>query len=125
MNMEKIIKGLYLISLDTRLKGFMTYWGSYHDVVTDAIKLLKAQEPRVLTLEELSDWDGAVMVEYTGTFNNPMFEWLLYQVQHNQDVMFSNHNRSNIVFDANDYGKGWRCWTSRPTDEQRKAVTWG
>ena len=22
------------------------------------------------------------------------------------------------------YGKSWRCWTSRPTDEQRKAVKW-
>lgn len=22
------------------------------------------------------------------------------------------------------YGKEWRCWTSRPTDEQRKAVGW-
>ena len=23
-----------------------------------------------------------------------------------------------------DYGKEWRCWTSRPTDEQRQAVKW-
>lgn len=22
------------------------------------------------------------------------------------------------------YGKTWRCWTARPTDEQRKAVKW-
>lgn len=22
------------------------------------------------------------------------------------------------------YGKTWRCWTARPTDEQRKAVEW-
>ena len=22
------------------------------------------------------------------------------------------------------YGEDWRCWTSRPTDEQRKAVKW-
>ena len=46
---EKVIKGLYHISNDTRLKGFMTYWGSYHDVATDALALLKAQEP--LTIE--------------------------------------------------------------------------
>lgn len=23
-----------------------------------------------------------------------------------------------------DYGKRWRCWTSHPSDEQRKAVKW-
>lgn len=22
------------------------------------------------------------------------------------------------------YGKTWRCWTSRPTDEQREAAKW-
>ena len=22
------------------------------------------------------------------------------------------------------YGKTWRCWTERPTEEQRKAVKW-
>lgn len=25
---------------------------------------------------------------------------------------------------AQSYGKTWRCWTARPTDEQRKAVKW-
>lgn len=26
--------------------------------------------------------------------------------------------------DLSYYGKTWRCWTSRPTDEQRKVVKW-
>ena len=25
---------------------------------------------------------------------------------------------------ADKYGKEWRCWTARPTDEQRKAAKW-
>ena len=90
----------------------------------EAAEALKKQTPKVLALDDIQSFDGAVLVEYTGTFGNPMFEWLLYQVQHNQYVMFSNHNRSNIVFDANDYGKGWRCWTSHPTDEQREITPW-
>lgn len=51
---EKVIKGLYHISNDTRLKGFMTYWGSYYDVATDAIALLKAQEPKPPIIKENS-----------------------------------------------------------------------
>ena len=34
-----------------------------------------------------------------------------------QDYMGDNYN-------TKEYGKTWRCWTSRPTDEQREAVKW-
>lgn len=27
-------------------------------------------------------------------------------------------------WEAENYGQTWLCWTSRPTDEQRKAVKW-
>lgn len=27
-------------------------------------------------------------------------------------------------YDIDDYGKTWRCWASRPTDEEREAATW-
>lgn len=27
-------------------------------------------------------------------------------------------------YNANEYGKTWRCWTSRPTDEQREKTPW-
>ena len=27
-------------------------------------------------------------------------------------------------FDNKYYGKTWRCWTARPTDEQREAAKW-
>ena len=30
---------------------------------------------------------------------------------------------SRILGDSG-YGKTWRCWTSRPTDEQREATPW-
>lgn len=96
----------------------------YDRVKNERDALLKAQEPRVLPLEEIQSFDGAVLVEYIGTFGKPMFEWLLYQIQHNQYVMFSNRNRSNIVFDTNDYGNGWRCWTSRPSKEEMEAIPW-
>ena len=27
-------------------------------------------------------------------------------------------------YDIKDYGKTWRCWASRPTDEERSAAAW-
>ena len=29
-----------------------------------------------------------------------------------------------IYLDADAYGVDWRCWSSRPTDEQREAAAW-
>lgn len=29
-----------------------------------------------------------------------------------------------LELDSENYGKTWRCWTAKPTDEQRKAVKW-
>ena len=32
--------------------------------------------------------------------------------------------RGNVEYKANDYGVIWRCWASRPTDEEREAAAW-
>lgn len=34
------------------------------------------------------------------------------------------HDSNPTIFSTKQYGTEWRCWTSRPTDEQRKAVKW-
>ena len=28
------------------------------------------------------------------------------------------------IFECDEYNRTWRCWSARPTDEQRKAVKW-
>ena len=43
------------------------------------------------------------------------------------DVFLVNAQDSDdceFWYDLDDYGKTWRCWTSRPTDEQREAEPW-
>ena len=32
--------------------------------------------------------------------------------------------RGNVDYKTNDYGVIWRCWASRPTDEERAAAAW-
>lgn len=83
---------------------------------------LREQEPRVMTLEEIRmhevywaeqenvsrPWPIAMHhIRNAGLLDGPVY----------QDYMGDNYN-------TKEYGKAWRCWTARPTDEQRKAVKW-
>jgi len=92
------------------------------DALTKAIEALTEQEPRVLTLEEVRD-------EYEVV-------WLETKYLQPTVCLFDN-GESNVdwlyfVFGSDDsygesvhlYGKNWRCWSAKPTDEQREAVPW-
>lgn len=73
------------------------------DTIEDA---LKAQEPRVMTLEEAK---SAYVVEYRSGKMREVGSALL-------DLNVDPLNA--------EYGKIYRVWTSRPTDEQREAIPW-
>ena len=104
--------------------------GCYSDELkTDALTLLKAQEPRVMTLEELFllRFDDVVYVEMypalaiISAIVVDSIPWIqgelgVLQIRCTQEPL------ANMDFAW--YGKTWRCWTARPTDEQRKAVKW-
>jgi len=95
------------------------YWGNpdgyrcEFDLRQDAISLLKAQEPRVMTLEEYDAWTDLPFTERDPVFHEERTErgtvtcWV-----------------NTTVCSLREYGKNDRCWTSRPTDEQREAVKW-
>ena len=95
-------------------------------VITSAIDLLKEQEPRVMTLEDVKQAEVGTVV------------WLEWRIESkiNSGIFFRLINKGiddSLEFHVLDgfvaarlacYGTEWRCWTSRPTDEQRKAVKW-
>ncbi len=91
------------------------------ELLGDALTLLKAREPRVLTLEEVPD---AVFcyLEYKayGTIEPAIFG----EAYTDDTVAFTTIEDGKDYLDLSDYCKAWRCWTSRPTDEQRKAAKW-
>ena len=81
-----------------------------------------AQPSRVVALEEIQmrevywaerknvtqPWPIAMHhIRNVGPLNEPVY----------QDYMGDD-------FNTKEYGKIWRCWTSYPTDEQRKAASW-
>lgn len=98
----------------------------YADYVFDALKMLKEQEPRVLTLEEVkklqSIYDGAVWLETCAGILFPVLpEMSLPRSTFFVAIPFVGYRSWT---DNEYYGKTWRLWSSRPTDEQRGAVPW-
>lgn len=88
---------------------------------------LKAMEPRVLTLEEVkqhNNQDGCVWFEQpTYNADAAFVRKDDFMTQVISPYILGEQINHGYWTNGN-YGKTWRCWTARPTDEQRKAVKW-
>lgn len=96
-----------------------------HVLMADALALLKEQEPRVLTLEEIRS--GTMEVAWIEDADKAeVIPGIWFRLSNEGgDEAVDIHIRDGFVGARLEvYGKLWRCWTSRPTDEQRKAVKW-
>ena len=121
---EKVIKGL-----ECCRRGFC-FACPYNDGIDentdckqqwadDALALLKAQEPRVITLEEIP----YAVFGWMEVFDQ-IIPCILGDVDIDDTVEFSNIEDGHNYMCASDYGKTWRVWTAEPTEEQRRAAKW-
>ena len=91
-----------------------------------------ALRPRVMTLEEvINRAKTPAWLEPRNSRGRPYTGWvLIYDVQ---DGMGITGTRVGVtepghvtIWPAVElYGSKWRCWTSEPTEEQRRATPWG
>ena len=106
--------------------------GCYSDELkADALALLKTQEPRVMTLEEIGSALKMPLWKETKRAHKDLYTgWVLaYDIQKGLGITGTRLGMSEpsgrvVWYSLDDYGKTWRCWTSRPSDEQLKAVKW-
>lgn len=99
MDRKKVINDLqYLISF-----GCASQQSTVQEIAREALELLKEQEPRVMTLDELTE----IYVEFKGD---------------NCQIRLINFDLQKIVMHVVD-GK-CRLWTGKTTYEQRKAAKW-
>ena len=91
-----------------------------HLMMIDALELLKAQEPRIMEYHEIKNNDFAFLESVYGDLIPVIIDedGCAWSPEINQDKNFM------MICEPGNYGKEIRCWTSRPTDEQRKAVKW-
>ena len=97
---------------------------NYCPILDDVLELLKEREPRVLTWEELEDWQDAVWFEDK---NEDECYIALTANMGTHDATFVNAEPGifrSFEFLRGFYNKEWRCWSARPTINQRRAVKW-
>ena len=122
MDKEKLIK---------ELEKICDYTMPPHEfrVLNDVLVLLKEQEARVMTLDQLEDaLDTVVWLETPVSENLADGYSLIMAYSHKYGHMLFDSpfgdNPSQDRLEYSEYGKSWRCWNKRPTDEQRQAVKW-
>ena len=128
MDREKVISRLRIIwtwasvgpSIEGRCLEDIVRW------LDDAIALLKAQEPRVMTWEEaqanVNEGPFIIMEVRDSTGTEIDYGVLVGDSYEMSEGSLLTVCEFGLLKD--DYGKRFRCWTSRPTDEQREAIPW-
>lgn len=91
-------------------------------LMMDALELLKKQEPRLLTFEQIKDiMNGVVWVELKD--RREVDPWIVIQGK----IWRPDYNTGYECWDVckeDEYNRIARCWSARPTDEQRETVKW-
>lgn len=99
--------------------------GLYSALMNDALELLEGQRARVMTLEEaraaLKSEPVIWIEEKDGDTQAAIRKKSYYETQTDEVIDFSDLDVSPV---CDGYGKEYRMWTARPTEEQRVAVPW-
>jgi hypothetical protein len=95
------------------------------DTVIEAIALLKAQEPRIVKISELTSGEPMLVwledIDKAETVAGMIFDY----VPGRFGFKLTNiESRDRTYPRIDDYLTRWRCWTSRPSDEVRRATPW-
>ena len=97
----------------------------------EVMKYLAAQEPRVMTLEEIGNALKMPLWKETKRAHKDLYTgWVLaYDIQKGLGITGTRLGMSEpsgrvVWYSLGDYGKTWRCWTSEPTAERRESVKW-
>jgi len=96
-------------------------------MIDDAFAMLRAKEPRMMTLDEVKAAKGSGTPVYVEDVKEHYSEMAFVSVVDGFDewVHISFHGEKSIFGKrCREYGTKWRCWTSRPTNKQRKEVVW-
>ena len=93
-------------------------------VMYDVLALLKEQEARMLYSVEIK-LDTVYWMEQKDV--NQPWPVAFIRLRGNPDkLVYEDYYGDQWSISGYCVGeKGWRCWTAKPTDEQRKAVKWG
>ena len=105
-----------------------SYLGGIVDAIDMAIEAVRAQEPRVMTPDEVKNMPEKSVV-WLELKPDEIFKEEIYPFVGSGTGWYSCYCSANTApmftdDDVEQYGVDFRCWTSRPTEEERKATPW-
>ena len=93
-----------------------------HELLEDAIEILKGKEPRVMAWKEVQSAECPMWIEEKGGAVSAVLgapDSTPPSIKRVGWVTFDG-----TLFWTHQYGKTWRCWTEKPDAEQRKNTPW-
>lgn len=123
MDREKVIGELFKFREEMRTCDSTTYVIASKkvmrmDLIDKTISPLKAQEPRVMIP---GDFDNNSNVDSAGYLP----AWVEYRRDGDWAEYWDDTEDGWSTVAAHNFeAEGYRCWTSRPTDEQREGMPW-
>ena len=124
---EKVIADLKLSKAST-VDGYSAhhYGGEIHGITTetlcDALTLLKAQEPRVISWQDAESMH-LCWVETRRPHTISPADLIHYFDESPNITVFKIHQDAKD-WPLDEYGIKWRCWDNEPTNEQMEATPW-
>ena len=124
MTHEDVISWLEYLSDDARSKADGLVPTNIEIACSMAIDALKAQEPRVMTLGQVRDEADYMYLEKHSKTGSDLYgcairgDFDVYGIE----LLMSEYDTARERW--SDYGKTWRCWTSRPDQATREATPW-
>lgn len=120
-----------IASLEGRIWGGEMHKGGYIHVPQEEaeaiLELLKGQEPRVLTFDELMALPHGIETDVPVVMETkiPVGKWDKGSMCQWKPAMFVQEMvQDHWWYNREQYGKIWRVWNARPTVAQREAVKW-
>lgn len=127
---EKVIALLERYVDIPNLAGVENYGAKIVDMpaplIADTLALLKAQEARVMTWEEsqVNVKDGPFIIFEVRDSTGSEIDFGVLAGDFYEMSEGSVLTVADFWMMKDDYGKRFRLWTSRPTEEQREATPW-
>ena len=98
----------------------------------DALSYIRELETKVAEYEKPlkpMTWEEAMMDDFylemrDGAYLDNALNEFAVDMPDDGHVIMTVHNHGGLRLERDDYGKTWRAWPRRPTDEEREAAKW-
>ena len=131
MTNEDAIKWLENLRQDIGQLRHEDLW-PYAQAIDEISELLEEQEAKLLTFEEVKNHFHVPIkllgdIEKYVDFENDIEPlYLECDIEDAWTVQWRTYDNTKEYLESweKDYGKTWRCWTKKPTEEQKRSVKW-